>query len=215
MAGLVPIPRRRLDPVIVTLPAGTRLWRVHAGTSAPLEFSVSSRETRFGPLSASDGARIPIWYGASDEEGAVFESVFHDVPIGAAHPQVLYAEFAARLLSPLVTTSELRLVDLTSEGLRRLRVQRTQLIETTSKQYPRTRKWAEALRESDPESAGLWWVARLHDTSQAVVLFGDRVAPGAIIEDESALAPIPLGIGRGLDLVERLAVRADITIVFP
>ncbi len=209
----MPAPRQPLDPLTITLPAGTRLWRVHSG--GPLAFSVSARETRFGPLSSSRGATVPIWYGASDEPGAIFESVFHDVPVGAPNPRVLYTEFAARLLSPLVTTSELRLIDLTSEGLRRLGVRRTDLIESTSDQYPSTREWAQALHETDAKAAGLFWVARQHDTSRAVLLFGDRLPAAAIVEDDSAEGPMPLGLGRGLDLVERLADRAGITIVHP
>ena len=102
----------------------------------------------------------------------MFETVFHEVPIGARSPQVLYAGFADRMLSPVRLTADLLLIDLSSDGLRRLRVHRSHLVESTAAQYPRTRAWAGTLRDAAPDAAGLTWIARQRDRSIAVALDG-------------------------------------------
>lgn len=215
VAGPVPAPRPPLHPLTVTIPAGTRLWRSHRPAVAATAFSASTRSTRFGPLAGPDGRVIPIWYGAGDREGAVFETVFHDVPSGARSPQVLYASFADRILSPVRLTADLVVVDLSSDGLRRLRVHRSHLVESTAAQYPRTRAWAAALRDAASDAAGLTWIARQRDRSVAVGLFEDRVPAGILVDDPGPDGPLALGIGAGLDLVEELADRAGILVVYP
>ena len=112
-----PLPARRLpfSPLSLALPTGTTLWRVHRPGAAASDFGRSTRATRFGPLFDPAGAPIPLWYGASDADGAVSGSVFHDVPIGARYPRIYRGSFVDRLLSPVRTTADLRLTDLTSD----------------------------------------------------------------------------------------------------
>jgi hypothetical protein len=51
-------------------------------------------------------------------------------------------------------------------------------------------------------AAGLGWISRFHDTSSAIVFFGDRVAE----TDFSVLdGPLPLGFGDGLARIMELA----------
>jgi hypothetical protein len=54
----------------------------------------------------------------------------------------------------LVLKSDLLLVDLSTIALRKFGVKRVQLIDTPKTQYPRTRKWAEALYAEFPDAQG-------------------------------------------------------------
>jgi RES domain len=67
------------------------------------------------------------------------------------------------------------LADLSSTALRKLGVERGQLIDTEKDRYPQTRVWAEAIHAQCPDVGGLCWVSRQDDRSRALVLFGDRV----------------------------------------
>ena len=158
---------------------------------------------------------MPLWYGAGDQGGAISESVFHDVPFDALDPRVLRVSFASRLLSPVRTTHPLDLIDLTSEGLRRLRLTRAELIESNAAQHGWTCERGAELRAAAPWAQGLVWVARQHDRSLAYVLFGGRIPAGSLEDDIDAGGPIPLGAGVGLELVEDLANRCGITIAEP
>ncbi|MFN8621195.1 MAG: RES family NAD+ phosphorylase [Chloroflexota bacterium] len=211
----VPRPGRALDPLTEILPAGTRLWRNHRLGAAATAFVASERPTRFGPLADPTGRVVPIWYGATTPEGAIHESVFHDVPFDVPDPIVLRAAFQGRALSPIRTRHPIRSVDLTVPGLRRIRARRADLIESDPASYDTTRAWAVALRAADPDAGGMRWVARLDDRAVAVVLFGDRVPDDVLVEDPADGGPIPLGFGAGSGLVETLAERCGITIVVP
>lgn len=208
-------PLRGLDPLTLELPAAARLWRAHRLGRPPTTFVASPRPTRFGPLLDAAGAAVPIWYGADSPEGAIHESVFHDVPFDARDPIILAATFADRALSPVRTRVAVRVVDLTTPGLRRIRVRRSDLIESDPAAYTDTVRWAVALRDADPAIGGMRWVARLDDRSLAFVLFGDRVPADLLVEDPADGGPLPLGAGAGLDLVESLAERSGITVVVP
>jgi hypothetical protein len=166
---------------------------------------------RFHPFtSVATAAAVEVLYGADDVDGALSETVFHDVPV-RGDKRVPYAKLVHRLVVELVATRDLVLVDLTSPGLSRLRLSRGELIESDARSYPQTAAWARALHGHPEHVDGLTWVSRQHDTSRALVLFGDRVqlsqleaAPGAV--------PLALGAGAGLDAVCEAANRADITV---
>ena len=71
---------------------------------------------------------------------------------------------------------DLKLVDLTSEGLHRLKVPKEELIASPARDYPFTARWAEALHRQCPDADGLLWMSRQRDRDQALLLFGDRLA---------------------------------------
>jgi len=114
------------------------------------------------------------------------------------------------MISVLAPRHDLKLVQLHGFGLRRLKLSRTDLIESDSSQYERTAAWARALHGWNEEVHGLIWVSRQHDTSLALVLFGDRVSRGDL---EVIKAPLPLAKGVGLKKVIRAAELAGITIL--
>ncbi|HET7326208.1 MAG TPA: hypothetical protein VFJ14_02885, partial [Nocardioidaceae bacterium] len=89
----------------------------------------------------------------------------------------------------------LRLVDLTSEGLRRLDVSRARLIESDARCNAETAAWAQALHAHREHVDGLTWVYRQDDTSRALVLFGDRVEVAELLVAEGCV-PLHLGSRR-------------------
>ena len=109
---------------------------------------------------------------------ALMESVFHDVPHEPGFKSVDKAKLANQQHSTIELTNSLELVDLTSVALRKLGIQRKQLIDTEKDQYPATRQWAEAVHLQCRSAQGLTWVSRQDDSARAYVFFGDRVPTG-------------------------------------
>jgi hypothetical protein len=70
---------------------------------------------------------------------------------------------------------ELKLVDLTSEGLHRLKLTKQELIDSPARDYPATALWAQALHQEFDDVDGLLWMSRQHDRDYALLLFGDRL----------------------------------------
>jgi hypothetical protein len=212
----VPAPPRSpldLDPLMTTWAADRVFYRCFDIGWGSRDFYPGDDEHRgrFHPFAPFRGRNpLPVLYGASDVDGALSETVFHDVPIrGRKH--VTLAQLVHRVVVALAPTRDLQLVDLTSDGLRRLELTRVELIESDARSYADTAAWARALHTHPRHVDGLMWVSRQRDTSLALVLFGDRVkkselavAPGEV--------PLPLGSGPGLDAVAEAANRAGITI---
>jgi hypothetical protein len=94
--------------------------------------------------------------------------------------------------------------------LHRLGISRAELIASESDQYPRTVLWAQALHTCRPDADGLVWVSRQHDTSLALVLFGDRVHSEDLVVEEP---PQPLAVGPGYEEVQRAADLAGIALL--
>jgi hypothetical protein len=190
-------------------PSGADLWRVHKLDRRPAEFNPGVDIGRFHPFLGSAGKPVATLYAASTWQGAVSETLFRDVPLRGAPRTKRRAELELRAMSLLRLRREVELVELRGTGLRRLRLQRRELIETEADQYSRSARWAAALYQAAPQAAGLVWTSRLHDLSAAVVFFGDRVVERDFTPVEG---PIPLGIGKGLARVMELAEEAGILI---
>ena len=188
-----------LDPLLHTWPAGQQFHRCYDIDWGAREFyaGTATRRGRFHPI-APKGAQdaLPVLYGASDVDGALSETVFHDVPVrGTKH--VPYAMLLHRLIVALVPRRDLTLVDLTSPGLRRLELTHRELIDSDPRSYRATASWAEALHDHPAQPDGLLWVSRQHNTSTALMLFGDRVQ----LDDLTAApADVPLALGAGAAL---------------
>ena len=114
-------------------------------------------------------------YGGATLDCAIFETVFHEVPIDAPVKFVDLDDFAQRGHGELVPARALKLVDLTSEGLHRLKVPKEELIASPSRDYPDTAQWAQALHRQFPDVDGLLWMSRQRDRDHALMLFGDRM----------------------------------------
>lgn len=202
-----------LVPLLTPWPAARRLHRVYNIAWDSREFypGDSAHRGRFHPFAPGRRrTQLPVLYGASDLDGALSESVFHDIPIKSVK-RVGHSKLLHRVAIELVAERDLTLVDLTTPGLRRLNLTRTELIESDPRSYADTARWARTLHDHVSEADGLLWMSRQHDSSQCVVLFGDRVSPHDLSVPQDSM-PLVLSIGAGLDAVCAAATRAGITV---
>lgn len=209
----VPVPPAKLSPNVASWAAGTPLFRVYDVAGSPRDFHPGdpAHRGRFHPLVAGTGAqRMPVLYGADDLDGALSETVFHDVPVRGTKV-VPWAKLRHKIAIRLMCRRGLALVDLTGYGLLRIGVSRAELIDSDARSYPTTAPWAQALHAQAPRADGLLWVSRQHDTSRCLMLFGDRVGMDDLYVPEDEI-PLPLAVGAGLAAVASAALRADITI---
>jgi RES domain len=209
-----PPPTGELDPLTIMWRAGREFFRCFDDHWGVRDFysGDDGPPGRFHPFTpAGRKAAVKVLYGAGTLGGALSETVFHDVPIrGAKH--VEYGRLRHRLLMAVAPKRDLKLVDLTSDGLSRLGLSRNELIDSDVRTYPDTAKWARALHDNDDTIDGLLWVSRLQDTSHSIVLFGDRVERDSLEVPEDTLPQI-LAVGSGYELACSCAARAGITIV--
>lgn len=201
-----------IDPSLVTLhmlPAGTLLHRVHPDKYGPVEFNPGLvGNARFSPIQTPAGNAIPTMYAGENFDCAAMETVYHDVPIAPGLKTVDQGKFVGQVHSVFETREELRLVDLRTKALRKLGLQRKDLIDTEKDQYPKTRTVSASIHAQRDDVQGLLWTSRQDDSARSVVLFGDRIGPHALV---------PVGSSRDLvtdvkaydelvDLGERIGV---------
>jgi hypothetical protein len=176
-----PQPPSKNSPKLVSLGVGA-LWRVHPASYRSTEFNPSkSGNARFSPIRGSDGAIIPVLYGASTLAGAIMETVFHDIPTppGEYTLDIETLREQNLVVSRIRPKRRLQAVDLSTRGLKRLGLYRADLIDTPGTAYPLTRGWAEWLHGATPAN-GLLWTSRQDDAARAIVLFGDRLPQSAL-----------------------------------
>jgi len=191
-------------------PSGRAIVRCHDSTFGATEFNPGLGQGRFHPFKDSEGDVVPTLYGASTLEGALSESVFHNVPIRGSGRAIRHSALLPLLVSGLAPDRDLRLAQLHGFGLGRLGVQRAELIDSEARHYPRTAAWAAAIQAWRGEVDGMVWVSRLHDTTFALILFGDRVARGNL---RVVQPPVSIFQGEGFAEVQRAAEQAGIRIL--
>jgi len=205
----------KLDPLIEPWPAGQLIHVIHDAPFDPQSFNPGvdaagklRNPTRFAPIRSAKGRVVPYLYGGSSRDGAIFETVFHNVPIDAPDKFVDLGDFANRAYGQIVPQRDLRLVNLTTHGLHRLKVPKSELITSAPIDYPDTAKWAEALHRQCPDVDGLFWISRQRDRDQALVLFGDcvgsaltgtRVSGALRVDDTLRQAIIALALRVGIE----------------
>lgn len=210
MAVPLPPAASDLDPLIEVWPPGRQIVRIHAIRRRPTEFNPGPGGSgRFHPVRRPDGSVVPWLYGAEDDEGAICETVFHDVPF-VPDARVSEAALAGQAISTISPRRNLRLALLAGLGLRRVGISRADLIESPPVSYAATAIWAQVLHDSGPAPDGLVWRARPNDERHSLVLFGDRVAETDLSLVEDA---VPLALGEGYERVLRIATLARVTIV--
>jgi hypothetical protein len=136
---------------------------------------------RFSPIKTTGGDPIPTLYGGTSFDCAAMETVFHDVAFTAGFKSHDKRKLERQVHSVLVPASELVLADLSNVALRKLGIQRGQLIDTEKDRYPDTRQWAVAIHAQCHDVQGLCWISRQDDRAQAVMLFGDRVDAAMLV----------------------------------
>lgn len=181
LAGRALPPSFPLNISRTTWPSGLVFHRVHYALYGATEFHPGvTGNARFSPIRNKAGEPIPTLYGGASFECAAMETVFHDVPFMAGFKAIDKAKLNGQLHSQVRPEAGLVLADLGSKALRKLGIERKQLIDTEKDQYPVTRLWAEAIHGECPDVQGLCWTSRQDDSARAMVVFGDRLAPGLL-----------------------------------
>lgn len=198
------------DPLSVVWQANTPIVRIHPARYRPSQFNPEDKPAaRFRPFASTNGT-VPTLYGAVDFDGALSETVFHDLPRPAAGHVVTHAALYPLVRSRVIPTRDLELVLLAGYGLDRLKVTREQLILSSPEEYAATARWGEALYNCREQLDGLLWVSRQYELSTAMMLFGGRVHEHELTFDY--LDTVPLWTGPGLNEVMQAAAKAKITI---
>lgn len=168
----------------VILPPDSRLHRCHSlqwsGDSFNPGRDLQSWEygARFSSFKDDAGQYVPWLYAAGSLQGALAETVFHDL-IGEARTGFLSLRpFRNWGYTELASTRKLQLASLKSQDLYRMGTSKADLIESGRLLYTQTRLWARAIYLQHSDIDGLVWKSRQHDDSDAFVLFGDRVKLG-------------------------------------
>lgn len=182
------------------------LWRVYAQVHGPAGFNGTNRgNARFSPIE-NVGAIIPTMYLATSVQAALMETVLHDAPVPSAG-FILTLEPAKdpRRISRLQSTMPLQLADLSTVGLRRLGISRSDVVDSDKTHYPVTRQLATWIYANCPDVQGLAWTSRQDDSAQAIVLFEPRLAGGtlAVLDQDAEFFSGPHHAAL-IDLVARL-----------
>jgi hypothetical protein len=199
-----------LDPLITVWPEGHRIIRCHDSAFGGTQYNPSpDGSSRFRPFSAA-GAVVPVMYGADLFEGALAETLFHGVLGGDAESRVFLSRYRTWTRSTIAPKRELRLIELSTFGLRRLGLERRHLIDTGPDAYAYTARWATALYKHPARPDGLLWVSRLYDVAKSMILFGTRVpfSDLAVVD-----VPLALAVDPGLSAVMQAATYAAINVV--
>ena len=205
---VVPPPPDRVDPLTTTWSAGTSLYRVHPDRYPPHAFNPGSHgdRGRFHPIRDASGRLVPTLYAADCIDGALSETMFHNVFAGDA---IVRSRLEGHCLTHIELTRDILVADLSGHGLRRLGLTRGQLLDSGPPHHAETARWAEAIHRSRESLHGMIWVSRQFDVAMALLGFGDRLHE----RDFQCDASQPLQGGRGYRLVQEAAATAGITIV--
>lgn len=199
------------DPLTDIWAAGRKIVRCHEITMGATEFNASDASRRFRPV-RNHGIVVSTLYGADLINGALSETVFHDVPVRGAARRIQHKTLVGMVRSTVIPRRDLRLVRLHAAGLSRLRVTHGELIESGASQYTLTALWGQALYDLG-DYDGLVWRSRQFNDSLAVMLWGDRVDRFADLEVDGDNPPVLLYGGVGFDEVQQLADEIDVTVI--
>ena len=181
------------------MPARTLLHRVHdprragnafnPGIGSPTRFAFFRSPAVLDSAADPDGPVVPVLYAAATAEAAVCETILHDVPlVGGLLPG---GSYMSRTETALSLTRDLNLAMLMGPGLRRLRVTPQQLTATDADVYDQTVLWAQQAHLAGFD--GVVWMSARDNTSEAYMLFGDRVAESELEITDDGIGPFAPG----------------------
>ena len=149
-------PARLATPNIVILPAGALVHRIHARNYGADRFNpCQGAPTRFAPVHDAEGNCVPSLYAADTLEAAIYETIFHDIPVTARRKTVPKTLVQSRAHGRLQVRRDLQLASLRGPNLRRWRISRNSLITTSPSLYRDTARWAQAIHHQLPDVDGL------------------------------------------------------------
>ena len=171
-----PPPEPLAEPNVVDWAVGVAMHRVHNRNLTGNTFNpCRGGQTRFAPIEDAQGNCVPSLYAGSTLEAAIYETVFHDIPVASHDTKTVPREdLEGRKHTTLLPLRPLRLASLRAPDLRKWGIRRESLIGSLPTRYGQTRLWAMAIHHSFHVD-GLIWTSNQCDPNDAVLLFGDRV----------------------------------------
>lgn len=169
---------------VVSIPAGTPLFRVHDSVWGYDEANPGFGDARFSPIDDPvSAARLPSTYLAGSALAALLETVFHEVHQTSSRT-IYEHELRGQLLAHVRLPSSAELVDLRDPELVRLGYGRDQVTSSSAEHYPCTRRLARALLAAHPRADGLLWHSRQAEllaqpAVEVAVLYGGARYPTA------------------------------------
>ncbi|MEV5983123.1 RES family NAD+ phosphorylase [Streptomyces sp. NPDC052114] len=218
MTGTVAPSAYAMSPRRRTLPAGTRLWRMHRAKRPAEQFNPVSVDPHFGG-NRFDGTSYDPYsylYVAEGPTTALAETLLRSLEFDVATRMRLipYAAVHGKSLSLLTIRRELPLVSLITEADLAAVCQDSWLLEAEGDRYAKTRRWASEIRAQAPDTAGLVWQSRRNRPCLALVLFGDRCGDDMLAEEPGGRVA-DLGSPAGVAEANRLLAPLRAAIVPP
>ena len=131
--------------------------RVAVDQIGSTEPSSSSARRRFSSVRALNNRRVPALYAGEDLACALGETVFHDLGDDPSRPaQVFRADLLALRAGTIAATLDCELADLTDTALAAYGYRREEVIDTTAREYPVTRRWAQQTWDTTTCSGLVW-----------------------------------------------------------
>lgn len=153
-----------------TPPTWSTCRRANCFTASMIPSSPATRSnpcqggaTKFAPIHDALGACVPTLYAAETVQAAIYETILHDVPLGAAFKSVPHDAVESRQHSTLVVRRTLHLASLRAPDLMKWGLTPATLIGSMPTQYPYTARWAKALHDQFAQVDGLVWTSNLCD----------------------------------------------------
>lgn len=165
------------DPVTETLAAGATLFRIHNSAHRAHVFNPGRAPARpTSRFSFFGDPPVPVLYAADTIDGAISETLLRDVPLAGGN--LMLEQVQDKVLSPIRSARELRLLQLHGHGFRRLNIAPEQITLTPPRLYDQTVPWAQSAYAAGLD--GIVWMSRHHNTTRAYVLFDRPSAPSSI-----------------------------------
>lgn len=163
----------------MTLPAGTKLHRIHNDRWGPATFNPGAlidptngnTGSRFAPFQ-SGGQFVPTLYAGDSLGVAALETVFHDINPAEPFKTVSMSQLSALHYSVVTLIADIEVTRLFEPDLKKLTLTRRELIDCPASEYVRTRTWSKAIYESPFNLCGMTWTSRHFDEGRAYMLFG-------------------------------------------
>jgi RES domain-containing protein len=173
------------EPRLMTVPAGSLLWRLEKRTESglhPLFRTATPQQQASGRFDPDDHTPVPYCYAATDDLTAIAEVLLRDVTFDGPERVIPRRKVDGRSLSVVEVVESLTMVSLTTlESLAAAR-QDTWLIHAELRDFRRTRRWGDWLRrattppgeENGKPVDGFVWPSKRNPEGRALVVFGDR-----------------------------------------
>lgn len=192
---------------VKVIPKGESMHRVHHEKYSGDSFNPSpDADARFSTIRDSNGDVIPVIYVAGSLEGALMESVFHDVPYVQGPKTIDSSKLENQTHSFLTTNQEIRVAELTTKALKKLGVAPEVIVTSEASNYRESRAFAENMLSLNPDIQGLRWVSRQHNTEFVYVLFGTRFNGTLPVDVQDSRFLLEEAYDEVIDLAEEIGV---------